>query len=167
MRSIDAESLIETTPDLWQKIIQVNLIGTYNILRVVIPEMIKRNNTKPSTRRIVIFGSNVSRIGLPNGTAYSASKAAISNLCRSLSIELGPQNILINTISPGPIEIDNSHFSPEYRKFREQYYEEMLKQTPLKRLAKPEDIVSFASFLISEENNFITGEEFFITGGKL
>jgi NAD(P)-dependent dehydrogenase (short-subunit alcohol dehydrogenase family) len=129
--------------------------------------MIKRNNIEPSIRRVVLFGSNVSRIGLPKGTAYSASKAAISNLCRSLSIELGPQNILINTISPGPIEIDNSHFSPEYRKFREQYYEEMLQQTPLKRLAKPEDIVALASFLISGENSFITGEEFFITGGKL
>jgi NAD(P)-dependent dehydrogenase (short-subunit alcohol dehydrogenase family) len=117
--------------------------------------------------RIVLFGSNVSRIGLPRGTAYSASKAAISNLCRSVAVEEATDKIIINTISPGPIKIDESHFSESYRKFREEYYKEKLKEIPLKRCATFEDIFGLCRFLISEENSYITGEEFFVTGGKL
>ncbi|MFA5499185.1 MAG: SDR family oxidoreductase [Candidatus Cloacimonadia bacterium] len=167
MRSIDAKELSDSDPLIWQKVVQVNLVGTYNVLRIVLPFMIKRNKAIKQNRHIVLFGSNVSRTGLPNGTAYSAAKSAISNLTLSLANEIGKHQILINTVSPGPIVIDASHFSPEYRKFREDYYAVMLKKTPLQRLAIPEDVVNLTYFLISEQNSFVTGEDFFITGGKL
>ena len=169
LRSIDSASLVDSTPELWEKIITTNLIGTYNILKTMVPLMIsKQMDTDPdSFSRIVLLGSDVSRIGLPYGSAYGASKAAISNLTRSLAVELAKDDVLINAISPGPVQIDDSHFPEEYRRFRAQYYEEVLKRTPLQRLAQPADIVSLSRFLISPDNNFITGEEFFITGGKL
>lgn len=168
MRSIDSATLIETSPELWEKIIETNIIGTYNILKTVIPLFIanQESETDDNWNRIVLLGSDVSRIGLPSGSAYAASKAAISNLARSLSYELAEHNILINTVSPGPVVIDESHFSEEYRQFRTRYYEEILARTPLKRIANPSDVVSMCRFLISPENKYITGEEFFLTGGK-
>jgi len=168
-RSIDSAPLSETTPELWRNIFDTNVIGTYNILKTVIPLMKQRYLSARTAKqsRIVLLGSDVSRIGLPYGSAYAASKAAVSNLARSLATELAEAGILINTLSPGPVEIDDSHFPETYRRFRAVYYADMLKRTPLKRLARPTDIITLCKFLISEENRYMTGEEFFLTGGKL
>jgi NAD(P)-dependent dehydrogenase (short-subunit alcohol dehydrogenase family) len=117
--------------------------------------------------RIVLFGSNVSRIGLPKGTAYAVSKAGIVNLVRSVALELQDYNITINALSPGPIRIDDSHFSEEYREFRKRYYARELSQIPKKRLAELEDIIHVCDFLTAENSSYISGEEFFVTGGKL
>ena len=161
-RNHDIKSLIDTDPDLWTYIIKMNIIGTYNILKCLIPHFRKHYSGK-----IVLFGSNVSRIGLPKGSAYAASKAAIANIGRTLAIEEADNNIIINTVSPGPIKIDDSQFSESYRKFREEYYNEKLREIPLKRCASFEDIYGVCRFLLSDENSYITGEEFFITGGKI
>jgi len=168
-RSIDSASLSDTTPELWKSIFDTNVIGSYNILKVVIPLMRQRyySDRTSEKSRIVLLGSDVSRIGLPYGSAYAASKAAVSNLARSLAAELADSGILINIVSPGPVDIDDSHFPEEYRRFRAEYYSEILKRIPLKRLARPGDVISLCKFLISEENRYLTGEEFFLTGGKL
>lgn len=162
VRSSDFQSLSNSEPLLWEKIIEVNIMGTYNILKAVLPYFKQEQYGK-----IILFGSNVSRIGLPRGTAYSASKAAIANISRSLAHEEADSNIIINTISPGPIKIDESHFTESYREFRQRYYKEKIREIPLKRCASFEDLLGISKFLISEENSYITGEEFFITGGKL
>lgn len=161
-RSSDFQPLADSPEKSWEYIIDVNIKGTYKLLKAVIPLFRKLKYGK-----IVLMGSNVSRIGLPRGSAYAASKAAIANLCRSIATEEGHNNIYINTISPGPIKIDDSHFSESYRKFREEYYRKKVKDIPLKRCASVEDIFGLAWFLLSENNSYITGEEFYITGGKL
>lgn len=161
-RNHDVQAMVDTDPDLWTSIIQMNVIGTYNILKCLIPHFREHKNGK-----IVLFGSNVSRIGLPKGSAYSASKAAIANIGRTLASEEAHNNIIINTVSPGPIKIDDSQFSESYRKFREEYYNEKLREIPLKRCASFSDISGICDFLLSDENSYITGEEFFITGGKI
>ena len=162
LRSSDFQSLRNSEGDFWEKVIRTNIMGTYNILKAILP-FFQRNKYG----KIVLFGSNVSRIGLANGSAYAASKAAIANLCRSVAMEEAHNNILINTISPGPVKIDDSEFSEKYRRFREKYYQNELRQIPLKRLATFDDIFGLCEFLISRKNSYITGEEFFITGGKL
>jgi 2-dehydro-3-deoxy-L-rhamnonate dehydrogenase (NAD+) len=162
MRSSDFLPLIETDPLRWKRVIDVNLNGTYNILKVLLPYFRKEQYGK-----IVLFGSNVTRIGLSRGSAYAASKAALANLCRSVAIEEAGNNIYLNTISPGPIKIDDSHFSESYREFRRNYYKEQIKEIPLKRHASFKDIFGICKFLLSEENSYITGEEFYVTGGRL
>ena len=162
IHSHDFQPLVDTDPELWNKIIKVNLIGTFNVLKCVLPYFKKNQYGK-----IVLFASNVTRIGLPNGSAYSASKAGIANIGRTLAAEEAESNIIINTVSPGPIKIDDSHFSESYRIFREQYYKEKIREIPLKRCASFKDLFGLCKFLLSEENSYITGEEFFITGGKL
>jgi len=162
IHSYDFQPLVQSDPELWKKIINTNLVGTFNILKSVLPYFKENDYGK-----IVLFGSNVTRIGLPKGSAYSASKAGIANISRTLASEEAGNNIIINTVSPGPIKIDDSHFSESYRKFREQYYSEKIREIPLKRCASFEDIFGLCKFLLSEENSYITGEEFFVTGGKL
>lgn len=161
-RNHNVQTLVDTDPELWNSIIKMNVVGTFNLLKVLIPYFRKNKNGK-----IVLFGSNVSRIGLPKGSAYAASKAAIANIGRTVAIEEADYNIIINTVSPGPIKIDDSRFSESYRKFREEYYHEKLREIPLKRCASFKDIFGVCDFLLSDENSYITGEEFFITGGKL
>jgi 3-oxoacyl-[acyl-carrier protein] reductase len=161
-RSSDFQPLADSPTEMWEYIIDVNIKGTFRLLKALIPHFRKYRYGK-----IVLIGSNVSRIGLPRGSAYAVSKAALGNLSRSIATEEGQNNIYINTISPGPIKIDDSHFSESYRKFREEYYQEKMREIPLQRCASVEDIFGLAWFLLSENNSYITGEEFYITGGKL
>jgi len=161
-RSSVIKSLADSDPKLWKNIINANLVGTFNILKTTLKYFRQNKNGK-----IVLFGSNVSRIGLPKGTAYAASKAGIANIGRTLAAEEADSNIIVNTVSPGPIKIDDSQFSESYRKFRQEYYEVKLRETPLKRCASFQDIFGLCEFLLSKDNSYITGEEFFITGGKI
>jgi len=162
IRSHDFKTLVNTDPLLWTEIIQTNVVGTFNLLKTILPYFIENQYGK-----IVLFASNVTRIGLPKGSAYSASKAAIANLGRTLAAEEARNNIIVNTVSPGPIKIDDSSFSESYRKFRQEYYTEKEQEIPLKRCATFDDLFGICTFLLSEENSYITGEEFYITGGKL
>jgi NAD(P)-dependent dehydrogenase (short-subunit alcohol dehydrogenase family) len=162
VRSSDFVSLVESNPEQWHKVVEVNLLGTFHLLKTVIPYFQKENYG-----RILLFGSNVSRIGLKKGSAYASTKAAIANICRSVALELADENILINTISPGPIQIDDSHFSQQYRQFRNDYYEREKTQIPQGRIASFDDLFELSKFLISPQNTYLTGEEIFITGGKL
>ncbi|MBN2829425.1 MAG: SDR family oxidoreductase [Candidatus Cloacimonetes bacterium] len=161
-RSTDFAEIETSSPELWYEIIKNNLFSVYNLLRVNLPLMKEHDYG-----RIVLFGSNVSRIGLPKGTAYAVSKAGIVNLVRSVAQELQDYNITINALSPGPIQIDDSHFSEEYREFRKRYYAKELNQIPKKRLAELDDIIHVCDFLTAENSSYISGEEFFVTGGKL
>ncbi len=162
IRSSEFGPLADADRQEWYKVIDVNIKGCFNILKLIIPKFREHKYGK-----VVLFGSNVTRIGLAEGSAYAASKAGIANICRSIAIEEATHNILVNTISPGPIKIDDSHFSENYRKFRQQYYQETLKEIPLRRYATFDDIYGLCRFLASKENSYITGEEFFVTGGKL
>ncbi|HPM00776.1 MAG: SDR family oxidoreductase [Candidatus Cloacimonetes bacterium] len=160
-RSSDFQKLADTDIRLTEKIIQTNLTGVCYLLNILLPYL--RSN---SASNIVLFGSNVSRIGLSQGSVYAATKAAISNLVRSLAKEEAEHNILINIVSPGPVQIDSTQFAPEYRRFREDYYERQIQTIPLNRLAGFNDIYQIVHFLIFK-NSYMTGEEFYVTGGAL
>ncbi len=162
LRSIDFKPLAETDQHQTNMIIEVNILGTINLLQTVIPHL--RAN---GGGRIVLFGSNVSRKGLMNGAVYAMTKAATANLSRSVALEEGKNNIQINTISPGPVLIDDSAFSQDYRDFRNTYYEQEKKTIPMQRLAEIQDIINACDFLLSEKNTYISGEEIFLTGGKV
>lgn len=161
-RSTDFTNLAETDINVCENIINTNVLGAYYILKCLIPFM--RTNT---LSHIVLFSSNVSRIGLAQGAMYAASKAALSNLVRSVAKEEGENGILINAVSPGPVKIDDKHFTDDYRQFREDYYAKQIESIPIKRLAEVEDIYYTINYLTSSDNRYISGEEIFITGGSL
>ncbi|MBI9031972.1 SDR family oxidoreductase [bacterium] len=162
LRSSDFLPLTETDPVKWSSIINSNIMATYNLLHILIPYY-----QKNKMGRIVLLGSNISRTGLKNGSAYAVSKGALGNLVRTVTLEYGKDNILINVLSPGPVQADQSHFPEAYRKFREEYFAKELRGTPLQKLVEPLDIFNACDFLLSDQNRLISGEEIFITGGKL
>jgi len=159
VRSYDHKPLRETSEDLVKEIIKVNLWGAVNFLQgiLALPNV--------ESTRIVLFGSYVSKTGLKNGSIYAATKAALANLTKSVAQEEGPNKVLINTVSPGPVETDQDCFSEDYLQFRKEYYATQKKNSCLNKIADIKDICTLVRFLTSFENNHITGEEIFITGG--
>ncbi|MGC9361481.1 MAG: SDR family oxidoreductase, partial [Candidatus Syntrophosphaera sp.] len=112
LRSYDAQPLAKSDPDIFFQVLQTNLMMAYNVLRACLPDMIANK-----FGRIVLFGSNVVSTGLRNGAAYSAAKAGIVNLVKSVALETANANLLINSISPAPVESDlEADYSGDYLK---------------------------------------------------
>jgi NAD(P)-dependent dehydrogenase (short-subunit alcohol dehydrogenase family) len=160
IRSYDHRPLSGADLNVVKEIIDTNFLGSINFLKAVLPL-----NKSAQSLRIVMMGSNVSRTGLKNGSVYAATKSAVSNLVRSVAMEEGCRNTFINTVSPGPVETDNSGYDSGYAQFRKEYFETQKALTSLNRVASAVDVCSLIRFLTSPENNHITGEELFVTGG--
>ncbi len=159
VRAADATSLADSSPADWARVLTHNLVSTANLLRVAVPVL---RLAKPG--RVVLLGSDVSRFGLCRGSAYAAAKAGIINLARSLCLE--EPGLLFNVVSPGPVHIDDSHFSEEYKLFRERYYRQQLERTPTGRLADLDDLWGICRFLVSSDNRHISGEDIVVNGGR-
>ena len=162
VRSEDHQPLADTCLDLTRKIIDVNLLGSIHFLKAVLTLNKDINST-----RIVLLGSNVSRTGLKYGAVYAATKAAMANLVRSVSMEEGLNRTLVNILSPGPVESEIKHAREDYAQFRTEYFETKRLQTSLNKLATPDDVCSMIWYLTSLENGYITGEEIYLTGGGM
>jgi 3-oxoacyl-[acyl-carrier protein] reductase len=110
---------------------------------------------------IINISSLASQMPVPNAAVYSATKAAVDSLTRTLSVELGPQHVLVNSILPGPVETEGTHALGDFEAFRAQF----LPRTPLGRIGQPKDIASVVSFLASGEAGWITGQVIPVAGG--
>lgn len=162
VRSFDAAALMDSDPDIWFSIFDANLKGTYNLLREVLPLMHKNR-----FGRIVIFGSNVTKIGLAKGTAYAAAKAAMVNIVKSLALEHAADNILINAISPAPVDTKlQEDFSGEYLQFRQKYFEEYKRKSATHSLVSKQELLLLCNILLSSELTNLTGQEIFIEGAQ-
>jgi len=163
IRSYDARTLFESNPEIWHSVLSQNVFFSYNVLRCVLPVMVKARMGK-----IVLFGSQVTRRGLPCGSAYAASKAALANLVRTVAWEMAPYNIQINMISPAPIESNLAEdYQDEYLAFRQDYFDTYRKSHPAGKLVSPEDVSQTVLSLLNFDVSAISGEEIFLTGGVL
>lgn len=161
LRSYDAQPLAESDPEIFFQVLQTNLMMAYNVLRACLPDMIANE-----FGRIVIFGSNVVSTGLKNGAAYSAAKAGIVNLVKSVALETASTNVLINSISPAPIETDlEADYSGEYLKFRREYFERYRRLSPTGKLVSKKEIKSLTDLLLSEDIENLNGANVIIDGG--
>ncbi len=140
----------------FEDVIDVNLVGTFNITRNVIPYMIKAKKG-----RIVNISSVVGISGNAGQTNYSASKAGIIGFTKSLAKEVASRNITVNAIAPGFIQTQMTDV------LKEEVKQEILKQIPLKRFGTSEDVANVVKFLVSEESSYITGQVINIDGGML
>jgi len=145
---------LEMSEDDWDRVINVNLKGTFLVTRQVAPLMVKQNYG-----RIINISSIAGLVGFPALTHYCASKAGIIGFTRALALELAPFNITVNAIAPGPIE------TPGARAATPQGLEQIVKAIPVGRIGKPADVASVVLFLASEEASFITGSIIVVDGG--
>ena len=140
----------------WDKVIAVNLRGAFLCSKICAKYMVKQRKGK-----IVNVSSIIGIIGNAGQANYSASKAGLIGLTKSLAKELGSRNICVNAVAPGYIKTKMTEKLPEKIK------EEMLKRIPLGKLGSPEDVSSGAIFLSSEEADYITGQVLVIDGGMI
>jgi len=131
----------------WDKVLKTNLVGAANLSFLVGKEMIKEGKGK-----IINISSRGAFRGEPTGPAYGASKAGLNALGQSLAIALAPHNVFVYTIAPGFVEtaMARPYLTGERKK-------EIMSQSPVGRVAKPEEIAKTAVFLASEGTDFLTG----------
>lgn len=140
----------------FESVIDVNLVGTFNVTKNVIPYMMKARNGK-----IVNISSVVGISGNAGQTNYSASKAGIIGFTKSLAKEVSSRNINVNAVAPGFIQTDMTNV------LKDEIKEEISKNIPLKRMGTARDVANLVSFLVSENSNYITGQVINVDGGML
>ena len=140
----------------FQSVIDINLVGTFNVTRNVIPYMIKQKSG-----RIISLSSVVGVAGNAGQTNYSASKAGIIGFTKSLAKEVASRNILVNAIAPGFIDTDMTKVLSDTVK------ENINSQIPLRRMGSPKEIAKVVKFLSSEDSSYITGQVINIDGGMV
>lgn len=162
LRSSDAKALADTDPELYRQIFDSNFYPAYHILRAVLPAM-----RAAGFGRIVLFASDITRSGLPRGSAYAAAKAAIANMAKSAATEVVADNVLINCVSPGPVDTNLAEdFSGAYLDFRKQYFARHIQNSASHALVSKEELKAVVDLLIDPRLRNICGEEIYLTGGK-
>lgn len=152
--AIYEDQLLENMPDdQWERTMGVNLNGVFYLVRRAIPHL-------GDGAAIVHLASQSAHTGgsVEHG-AYGATKGAILSFTRTLARELGPRNIRVNAVSPGIID------TPMVVRSVAEQREQMVANTPLRRLGRPEEVASLIAFLCSDAASFITGEAVLVTGG--
>ena len=138
----------------WQKVIDVNLTSTFYLCKSSIKKMLKNK-----FGRIVNITSIVGHTGNVGQGNYSASKAGVVSMSKSLAIEYAKKNITINCVSPGFIKTNMTD------KISDQFKSELLSRIPMNRLGSGEDVSNTVAFLSSNESSYITGETIHVNGG--
>ena len=142
----------------WQKIISVNLTGTFIVTRAATDQM----RANKAAGRVISISSNTVFAGTPNMAAYVAAKGGIIGLTRALATELGAHNITVNAVTPGLIESDGVKASPHNDAFE---FVEMLQAT--KGKGQPEHIADVVAFLASEDARWINGQTLNVDAGMI
>ncbi len=148
-------ALWEYDVQMWKKVVDINLMGTFNCCRAIIPNMIKNNYG-----RIVNVASVAGKDGNANASAYSAGKAGAIGLTKSLGKELADKNIAVNAVTPAGAK------TRILDQMTKEHVERMLSKVPRGRFLEVEEFTSLICWLSSEENTFSTAAVFDISGGR-
>ncbi len=140
----------------FEDVINVNLVGTFNITKNVVPYMMKKREG-----RIINISSVVGISGNAGQSNYSASKAGIIGFTKSLAKELASRNILVNAVAPGFIETQMTDV------LKEEVKEKIVNNIPLKRIGTTQDVADVVEFLTSSKSSYITGQIINVDGGML
>lgn len=139
----------------WRKVVEIDLIGPYLCCRALVPMMLKNGYG-----RIVNIASVAGKEGNPNASHYSAAKAGVVALTKSLGKELAQSNILVNCVTPAVIETDI------LKQVGQQHIDYMLSKIPMGRFGKKEEAAAMVAWLCSEDCSFTTASVFDLTGGR-
>ena len=148
-------SLWEYDIEMWKKVVDINLMGTFNCCRTIVPNMIKNNYG-----RIVNVASVAGKEGNANASAYSVGKAGTIGLTKSLGKELADKNIAVNAVTPAGAK------TRILDQMTKEHVQRMLSKVPRGRFLEVEEFTSLVCWLSSEENTFSTAAVFDISGGR-
>jgi NAD(P)-dependent dehydrogenase (short-subunit alcohol dehydrogenase family) len=151
---------LEISVELWQRILDVNLTGTFHCCQVVVPHMLDAG-----WGRIVNISSSSAQGGQQLMTHYVSSKAGVIGFTKALALELGPKGITVNTIPPGFIDTPMLRDS-EAKGLLGPGVDAAIATTPVRRIGTPDDIAAACSYLASEEASYVTGQVIGVNGGR-
>jgi 3-oxoacyl-[acyl-carrier protein] reductase len=144
------------TPDFYRKQFDLNVLG------LILATQEAVNHFGEAGGSVVNISSVVAKLAIPSGTVYCATKAAVDSITRTLSAELGPKQIRVNSVNPGMVETEGNAMAKdaegEFRKYIEAH-------TPLGRIGQVDDIAPAVAFFASDDSKWITGETLYIAGG--
>jgi 3-oxoacyl-[acyl-carrier protein] reductase len=145
----------EYPPDEWRRVLEIDLTGVFLCCRAVVPVMRAQHYG-----RIVNIASIAGKEGNPNASAYSAAKAGVIALTKSLGKELAGENIAVNCITPAAAK------TRIFEQMTQPHIDYMLSKIPRARFVRVEEIAALAAWLVSEENSFATGAVYDMSGGR-
>lgn len=147
--------LLRMSSEDWQKVLDINLTGSFNFIKAVIRPMMKKGG------KIVNISSVVGRMGNVGQANYSASKAGMIGLTKSIAKEFASRNVCCNAIAPGFIATEMTHKLPQAA------MDAFLMVTPMKRPGTPEDVAKAVCFFCTADSDYITGQVLNVDGGML
>lgn len=151
-------TVLDTDIELFDRIVAVNLRGTYLMCRAVLPHMIRQGGG-----RIVAIASDAARVGSTGEAVYSAAKGGVIAFTKTLAREMARHRINVNCVCPGPS--DTPLFRTEFIAGRPKLAEAFMKAIPWGRLGRPEDVAGAVVFLASDAAEYITGQTLSVSGG--
>ena len=150
-----SKTLWDYTPEEWRQVFRINVDGMYLCCRAVVPQMIERGYG-----RIVNVASIAGKEGNPNAAAYSASKAAVMGLTKSLAKELATKGVIVNSVTPAAVKTEI------FQQISQAHIDYMLSKIPMGRFGKVEEMAAMICWLASEDCSFTTGAVFDLSGGR-
>jgi 3-oxoacyl-[acyl-carrier protein] reductase len=152
--------IFKMTDDDWDAVIDTHLKGTFLCARAAQKQMVAQKYGK------MVFLSSTSALGNRGQANYSAAKAGLQGMARTLAIELGPFNVNVNTVAPGFVETRMTRATAERMGMDYETFKlGAASQIPLRRVGQPDDIASVIGFLCSDESSFVSGQNIYVRGG--
>jgi 2-hydroxycyclohexanecarboxyl-CoA dehydrogenase len=154
------QNFVDTKPEEWERLLDINLRGPLNMHHLVVPRMLARG-----AGRVINISSDAARVGSSGEGVYSACKGGIIAFSKTLAREVARKGVTVNVVCPGPTD------TPILRGFLgegdagQKVYDALVRAIPMKRVGRPDDIPGIVAFLASDEAGFITGQVISVSGG--
>jgi 2-hydroxycyclohexanecarboxyl-CoA dehydrogenase len=148
------EPFMQNPPEMWDRVIAINLMGAIRLTRHVLPAMIAAGHGK-----IVNISSDAGRVGSTGETVYAAAKGGVIAFTKSLAREMARHRINVNCVCPGPTD------TPLFQRQPERMKEALTRAIPFRRIARPEEIADAVLFFLSSRSDYITGQVLSVSGG--
>jgi len=163
----ESATLVNTTDELWHRLLAINLSGTFYCTRAALPAMLKNG-----WGRVINIASIAGKTGAPYITAYSASKHGVLGLTRSVALEVAAAGVTVNAICPGYVDTDMTtrgveRITAKTGRTAEEALDSLKKMSPQNRLVTPEEVASVALLLASNEGRGINGQGINVDGGTV
>ena len=148
------QPFLENPPEMWDRVIAVNLMGAVRLTRGVLPPMVAA-----ATGKIVNISSDAGRVGSMGETVYAAAKGGLIAFTKSLARELARYRINVNCVCPGPTD------TPLFQRQPKRMKEALIRAIPFRRIAQPIEIAQAVMFFLSDRSDYITGQVLSVSGG--